>query len=57
VPIWSPGQLRHNAATEARRRFGLEAAAALLGHELVETTQIYSDTRLALAKEVAAKIG
>jgi hypothetical protein len=29
---WSPNQLRHALATEARRRSGLEAAQALLGH-------------------------
>src|SRR5262249_19008188 len=57
VPAWSPGRLRHNAATELRRQRGVEAAAAVLGHRLVETTQIYADTRLALAKEIAAKIG
>jgi integrase len=57
VAPWSPGRLRHNAATELRRQRGVEAAAAVLGHRLVETTQIYADTRLALAKEIAAKIG
>lgn len=57
VPEWSPGQLRHNAATAIRRELGIEAAAAVLGHRQVETTQIYADTRLALAMDVAAKIG
>jgi integrase len=57
VPCWTPGQLRHNAATRARKEFGLEAAAAMLGHRLVETTQIYADVRDARAVEVANAIG
>lgn len=32
VPHWSPNQLRHSCATEVRRRFGLAAARAVLGH-------------------------
>ena len=29
---WSPNQLRHAAATEVRKQFGLEAAQIILGH-------------------------
>jgi integrase len=57
VPSWSPGRLRHNAATEARKRYGLEAASALLGHRLVETTQLYAEKNLARALEIAAEVG
>jgi integrase len=57
VPAWSPGRLRHNAATEARRQFGLEAASALLGHRKVETTQVYTQVSLDRALEIAAKVG
>ena len=57
VPVWSPGRLRHNAATRARIQFGLEYASALLGHRQVETTQIYSDINQARAIEVAARVG
>lgn len=32
LPRWKPNQLRHSAATEIRRRFGLEAAQVILGH-------------------------
>lgn len=32
IPHWSPNQLRHTCATEVRRRFGLAAARAVLGH-------------------------
>jgi integrase len=57
VPEWTPGRLRHNAATRIRREFGLENARAVLGHAKVETTQVYSDLNLSLAVEVAAKVG
>ena len=32
VPAWHPHQLRHNAATEFRRMYGIEVARILLGH-------------------------
>src|SRR5262249_23287517 len=38
VPRWSPNRLRHTFATEVRRRFGLEAAQAALGHERADVT-------------------
>ena len=57
VPVWTPGRLRHNAATRIRREFGLEHASAVLGHKQVETTQIYSDVNLSRAVEIAARVG
>jgi integrase len=57
VAPWSPGRLRHNAATEIRRRFGLEVAAAVLGHAKVETTQIYAEVNQERACEVIRQIG
>ncbi len=57
VPAWSPGRLRHNAATRIQRDEGLEAASAALGHRLLETTQIYANTRLQRAIEIAASMG
>ena len=43
VTSWHPHQLRHTAATEIRRRFGLEAARVILGHEDVRAAQIYAE--------------
>ena len=40
VASWHPHQLRHSAATEIRKRFGLEASRVILGHEDVRATQI-----------------
>lgn len=54
---WSPNQLRHAAATEIRRKYGLEAAQILLGHSNADTTQIYAERDLAKGVEVARKIG
>lgn len=57
IPHWSPNQLRHNAATEIRRAFGVEAAQAILGHSRIETTQIYAERSQGLARDVARKLG
>ena len=38
IPSWSPGRLRHNAGTEVRQAFGVEAAQLVLGHRRPPTT-------------------
>lgn len=57
VPAWSPNQLRHSAGTEIRRRYGIEAACAVLGHESISTTEIYAERNESLARKVAEEIG
>ncbi len=42
VAYWHPHQVRHSAATEIARRYGIEAAATVLGHKEVSVTQIYA---------------
>lgn len=32
IPVWSANKLRHALATDVRRRFGINAASAVLGH-------------------------
>jgi site-specific recombinase XerC len=54
---WTPNQLRHSAATEIRRRFGLEAAQTVLGHSKADVTQVYAERDYALAANVARQIG
>ena len=54
---WSPNQLRHSAATDIRRRYGLEAAATVLGHAKADVTQIYAERDYALAARVAREVG
>jgi integrase len=57
LPAWHPNQLRHSAATEIRRQFGLEAAQVILGHAKADVTQVYAERDMERAKEVVRKIG
>jgi integrase len=54
---WAPNQLRHTAATEIRREFGLEAAQITLGHSQANITQIYAERDMQKGIEVARRIG
>jgi integrase len=54
---WSPNQLRHTAATEIRRQFGLEAAQVTLGHSNANVTQIYAERDLNKAAEIMRQVG
>jgi integrase len=54
---WHPNQLRHAAATEVRKRFGLEAAQLILGHSNAVVTQVYAERDAARAEEIAARVG
>ncbi len=54
---WSPNQLRHSAATEIRKRFGLEAAQVTLGHAAADVTQVYAERDLERAAAVMAQVG
>jgi integrase len=57
IPRWAPNQLRHAAATEIRKRFGLEASQVVLGHSSADVTQIYAETDRARAVEIIRQIG
>lgn len=58
VPAWSPGQLRHNAATAINATFkNLDAARTVLGHSEISTTQRYAELDIESAKAIAKKIG
>ena len=54
---WAPNQLRHSAATEIRKRFGLEAAQVVLGHSAADVTQIYAARDMEKAAEVIREVG
>ena len=54
---FSPNQLRHNAATDIRKEFGIEAARTVLGHSSAVVTEIYAAMDLNRAAEVMARIG
>ncbi|MCO6043326.1 site-specific integrase [Aeoliella sp. ICT_H6.2] len=57
VEPWSPNRLRHAAATEVRKRFGLEAAQVYLGHSQAKVTEVYAERDMAKAIEVAREVG
>ncbi len=57
LEVWSPNQLRHNAATKIRKRFGIEAASVILGHSGLEVTQIYAEKDEEKAIEIAMLVG
>lgn len=54
---WHPHQLRHTAATELRKEFGLEAARVVLGHRSSAVTEIYAEIDHAKAIEAMLKVG
>ena len=57
LPKWAPNQLRHNAATEIRKRFGLDAAQVICGHQSADVTQVYAERDMELAMRVAREMG
>lgn len=54
---WSPNQLRHPAATEIRRKHGLEGAQVVLGHSQANFTHVYAERDIAKGLEIARLMG
>jgi integrase len=54
---WHPHQLRHNAATEIRARYGIEAARVILGHRSAAITEVYAEQDVKSAERVMAEVG
>ncbi|MBS3735538.1 MAG: site-specific integrase, partial [Phycisphaerae bacterium] len=54
---WHPHQLRHNAATELRKEFGLETARIILGHRSPAVTTIYAEQDRQKALDAMEKVG
>jgi integrase len=57
IPHFHPHQMRHSRGTEVRRRYGLEAAQAALGHSKADVTQIYAERDMEKARQVAREMG
>lgn len=54
---WHPHQLRHNCATRIRKRYGLDAVRAMLGHRTVTQSAEYAELDEELAAATAASVG
>ncbi len=54
---WHPHQLRHNAATELRKEFGLDTARIILGHHSPAVTLIYAEADQKKAVEAIERVG
>jgi integrase len=57
IPVWSPNQLRHSAATKLRDLEGIESASVILGHKCLDVTQVYAEKSARKAMEVAKRHG
>ena len=57
VDPWTPHRLRHSAATRIRRDFGYDAAQVILGHQDVNTTQVYAEVDRDKAVSVIGRVG
>jgi integrase len=58
VPRWNPYRLRHNAATNLRREYGIDVARIILGHKLgSKITEVYAEADVALARKVMGEVG
>lgn len=57
APHWSPHQLRHAKGHATREAYGIEGAQAILGHDSLDATEIYTARRLELAKRIAREAG
>ena len=57
IASWNPNQLRHLAATEIRKKFGIEGAQIILGHTKADVTQIYAERDSGAAIKIAREVG
>jgi integrase len=57
IPHWSPHLIRHFKGDSVNEVYGIEAAQAVLGHDSISATKVYTSRRLSLAKKVAKETG
>lgn len=57
VRPWTPNQLRHAAATRIRRKLGIDAARAVLGHTSSDTTEVYAELDQKKAEDAMRELG
>jgi integrase len=57
IPVWSPNQLRHAAATRIRAAYGIEAARIILGHASAVTSEIDAEIDRERARQIMVELG
>lgn len=57
VTRWAPNRLRHTAATELRKAYGIEVARAVLGHSHLNTTEIYGEVDQQMVEKIMRERG
>lgn len=57
VPHWHPHQLKNSCGTDVRKRFGLEASRAFMGHTKLSTAEIYAEKDMELVEKIALEMG
>ena len=57
VEPWGPNRLRHNHATELRRRYGAEVVGLMLGHSGTNLIDVYAEKDSAKALKIASEVG
>lgn len=57
ISQWGPNQLRHSCAARVRKLYGLEGAAAVLGHKWGEVTERYAGENFELAVKIMKELG
>ena len=57
IPRWTPNQLRHLAASELRKQYGIEITRAVLGHSCLSTSEIYAEVDQGVVMKIMTERG
>jgi integrase len=57
LPHWHPNQLRHLVSTEVRKKYGPDAARAMLGQKSLKAAEIYAELDLEKVAEIMRQSG
>jgi integrase len=57
LEYWAPNRLRHSAATEIRRLYGIEGSQVVLGHAGLNVTELYAERDAEKAVAIMRAIG
>ena len=57
IEVWGPARLRHNAASNLRRKYGAEAVPLMLGHAGPGLVETYAERDQQQALKIASEVG